>query len=227
MRLGVGDADAQASRLDDKESMAAKLSVLVAIALALVLATAGGALAAQVQGQRVSARGNPPAQSSRSLIAPAAACPNQASPSASAEAQEEAMRCLTDFARARAGLNGLDDSPQLDLSAEEKAADVLSCDNFSHTACDRDFTYWIRQSGYLSEACWHAGENLAWGTGTYGTVRAIFQAWMRSPGHRHNILGDYEDLGLSLGVGELGGLGGVDVWAAHFGSHCEGAPVEG
>lgn len=130
------------------------------------------------------------------------------------------MRCMTDFARVRAGLGPLNDSAELDASAGEKAADVLRCDSFSHTACGREFTYWIRASGYMSEACWHVGENLAWGTGTYGSVRSIFQAWMRSPEHRHNILGDYEDMGLSLRSGRLGGLSGAAVWAAHFGSHC-------
>jgi len=137
------------------------------------------------------------------------------------------MRCMTDFARIHAGLGELEDSQQLDLSAQDKAADVLGCNSFSHTACGREFTYWIRQAGYISESCWHVGENLAWGTGAYGTVRSIFQAWMRSPSHRHNILGDYEDLGLSLQVGELGGRAAADVWTAHFGSHCGAAVAEG
>ncbi len=187
-------------RSDDKETVRPKLAytgAAIAIALFLIVAPSAGA----------------------SLIAPVTACPDQTG-AASAAVQEQAMRCMTDFARARAGAGELSDSPQLDLSAAEKAADVLSCDSFSHTACDREFTYWIRQSGYLSESCWHVGENLAWGTGAYGTVRSIFQAWMRSPAHRHNILGEYGDLGLSLQTGELGGLSGVEVWAAHFGSHC-------
>jgi uncharacterized protein YkwD len=207
--------------------MASKLSFLVAIVLGLILVAAPGALAAAVQYQRTAARSELPTQPSSSLIAPAAACPNQANASASSAAQEQSMRCMTDFARARAGLGELDDSQQLDLSAGEKAADVLRCNSFSHTACGREFTYWIRQAGYISASCWHVGENLAWGTGAYGTVRSIFQAWMRSPAHRQNILGDYDDLGLSLRTGELGGLGGAAVWAAHFGSHCEVASTTG
>ncbi len=205
--------------------MTAKLSFLAAIALAIMLTATSTAAAMGVQYQRTAARRNLPAQSSTSLIAPATACPNQANPAASPEAQLQSMRCMTGFARTHSGLGELNDSPQLDLSTAEKAADVLSCDSFSHTACGRDFTYWIQQSGYLAESCWHVGENLAWGTGTYGTVRSIFQAWMRSPAHRHNILGEYSDMGLSLQTGELGGLGGVDVWAAHFGSHCDAAPA--
>jgi uncharacterized protein YkwD len=180
--------------------MASKLAYPVAIALGLLLlvATSAGA----------------------SLVAPSAACPNQTNSTASPVAQEQAMRCLTDFARTRAGLGTLADSPQLDLSAEDKSADVLRCDNFSHTACGREFTYWMREAGYMSEACWRVGENLAWGVGSYGTVRSIFQAWLRSPEHRRNILGDYEALGLSRQVGTLEGRANTVVWTAHFGSHC-------
>lgn len=206
--------------------MASKRSFPIAIVLALALVAAPSAHAAGIQHQRTAGRSDLRAQPSSSLIAPATACPNQANASASPATQEQSMRCMTDFARARAGMGALEDSEQLDLSAAEKGTDVLSCDSFSHTACNRDFTYWIRQSGYVSESCWHVGENLAWGTGAYGTVRSIFQAWMRSPAHRHNILGDYKDLGLNLQTGELGGLSGADVWTAHFGSHCETATAE-
>jgi uncharacterized protein YkwD len=158
-----------------------------------------------------------------SLVAPPAACPNQSNSGAPVATQEQAMRCLTDFARDRAGLGPLSDSPQLDLSSQDKGADVLRCDSFSHTACGREFTYWMREAGYMSEACWRVGENLAWGVGAYGTVRSIFQAWLRSPEHRQNILGDFEALGLSRQVGTLEGRAGTVLWTAHFGSHC-GAP---
>jgi len=187
-------------RSDDKDSVAPKLAcpgIALAIVLFLIAAPNAGA----------------------SLIAPVTACPDQAG-AASPAAQEQAMRCMTDFARTRAGLGPLADSAQLDLSAEDKGTDVLQCDSFSHTACGREFTYWMQQSGYLSEACWHVGENLAWGVGAYGTVRSIFRAWMRSPEHRRNILGDYEAVGLDRQVGELEGQADTVVWTAHFGSHC-------
>jgi uncharacterized protein YkwD len=183
--------------------MASKPAYPLALALALLLLAAPGAGA--------------------SLIAPAATCPNQADASAPASAQEQAMRCMTDFARAGAGLGALADSAQLDLSSRAKGADVLRCNSFSHTACGREFAYWMRQTGYLSESCWRVGENLAWGTGTYGTVRSIFRAWMRSPEHRRNILGDYEALGLNRQVGELEGQANTVVWTGHFGSHCGAA----
>ena len=201
------------------------LARLLAATAAVFVVLCPSALAAGIQAKHAAASPpHPVARSSASLIAPPVACPRQTELTAAPAAQEQAMRCMTEFARDRAGLSELADSPELDLSAREKGADVLRCDSFSHSACDRDFTFWMREAGYISKSCWHTGENLAWGTGSYGTVRSIFIAWMRSPGHRQNILGDYEDLGLSRQLGELGGRAGASVWTAHFGSRCDGAP---
>jgi uncharacterized protein YkwD len=106
---------------------------------------------------------------------------------------------------------------KLDRSAEEKSDDVLRCDSFSHYACGREFTYWMRRAGYMHARQWRAGENLAWGTGEYGTVRSIFNAWLESPGHRENILGPYSQIGIGLEVGVLDGYPGAHVWTQHFG----------
>jgi len=131
------------------------------------------------------------------------------------------MLCMTNFARERAGLASLARAEQLDGSARSKSADVLRCNHFSHFACGREFTYWMEASGYLAVQCWRAGENLAWGAGEEGSVRSIFRAWMRSPGHRQNILGEFDQIGIGLQVGDLGGRNGIRVWTQHFGSHCE------
>jgi uncharacterized protein YkwD len=155
------------------------------------------------------------------LIAPPSLCLGQDNLNAPAEAQEATMRCMTDFARVQAGLAELAATPPLEQSAGDKASDILSCDSFSHYACGRDFTYWMRQTGYISPSqCWRAGENLAWGTGGYGTVRAIFRAWMNSPGHRENILGDFDQIGIGLRIGSLAGQSGTHIWTQHFGTQC-------
>ncbi|HWP33395.1 MAG TPA: CAP domain-containing protein [Solirubrobacterales bacterium] len=205
--------------------MGRRLSLLLSIAPVVALALAPGASAAlHVANQRALKRVSRAATSesaSGSLIAPLAACPQQENLGASAEAQQQAMRCMTDFARQRAGLAPLADSPQLDSSSQAKTADLLACDSFSHEACGRAFSYWIHEAGYTSASCWHIGENLAWGTGTAGTVRSIFRAWMRSPDHRRNVLGEYTELGVDVGTGELEAQAGARVWTAHFGSRCE------
>jgi uncharacterized protein YkwD len=124
------------------------------------------------------------------MLAPSTACPGQGSLEAPRAVQEEAMRCMVNFARTAAGLPELAPSAQLSESALRKSGDVLGCDEFSHFACGREFSYCIQQIGYTGGSCWRAGEHLAWGTDDYGSVRSIFRAWMTSPSHRRNILGD-------------------------------------
>ena len=129
------------------------------------------------------------------------------------------MRCLVNAARRHAGRAPLAISAKLSRSADLKSRDILRCDDFDHEACGRDFTYWIERVGYLDDSC-GAGENIALGTGALGTPRAIFRAWIGSPGHRRNILGSYDDLGVGLEVGSLDGESGVQVWTQHFGRRC-------
>ncbi len=159
------------------------------------------------------------------MLAPVVDCPGATELDAPVHVQETAMRCLTDFARQRRGLGRLDDEHELDRSAGRKSKDILRCDSFSHFACGRSFTYWMQRAGYLRASCWRAGENIAWGTGEYGTARSIFNAWLHSPGHRANILGRYVQIGIGLRVGGLEGRPDAHVWVQHFGSHCGRRPA--
>ena len=143
----------------DKGTVARNLSLLLIVASLAGLTIASPAIAA---GGR--------------LIAPPSTCPEQERLDAPAAAQESTMLCMTGFARARAGLTALTTAPELEQSAGDKGDDILRCDSFSHFACGREFTYWMRQTGYISSQCWRVGENLAWGTDAYGTVRSIFRA---------------------------------------------------
>ena len=201
--------------------MASKLALVVAIAslLCLGLVATAAAVPQGVTGKR-SAEPLARAATTSALIATAGACPAQTSLTSPPAAQQQAMLCMTNFARAGAGLGPLGETEPLASSASEKAADVVRCDSFSHFACGRDFTYWIRAAGYIGDQCWRAGENLAWGSGEYGSVRPIFRAWMSSPTHRRNILGDYDEVGIGLVTGAVEGHDAARVWAAHFGTHC-------
>ncbi|MEX2108835.1 MAG: CAP domain-containing protein [Solirubrobacterales bacterium] len=154
------------------------------------------------------------------LMAPAAVCPNQEVLNAPVATQEQAMRCMTNFARRHMGRAGLSVASPLDWSAEDKSGDIIRCDTFSHEACGRRFTFWMQRAGYMRASCWRAGENIAWGTGELGTVRSIFRAWLQSTGHRENILGAYRQLGIGLRVGTMDGRHEAHVWTQHFGSHC-------
>jgi uncharacterized protein YkwD len=147
-------------------------------------------------------------------LASRAGCPGQGNASASSAAQEQTMLCLVNHARQARGLAPLQTPRSLTKAADHKSGDVIRCDEFSHEACGREFTYWMSHFGY--SGC-REGENLAWGSGPYATPISIFRMWMHSPGHRENILGPYEDTGLGLRVGTLEGHGGAHVWTEEFG----------
>jgi uncharacterized protein YkwD len=161
----------------------------------------------------------PAASAAAGLIAPPSACPNQTNPGIAVSVQVKAMRCMVNYARERQGQSQLATVPALDRAARRKSADILRCDQFDHEACGREFTYWMERFGYLAGGCAAAGENIAWGTGSLGSVRHIFSAWMGSPGHRANILGAFDDLGVGLRIGTLEGNRGAHVWTQDFGSH--------
>jgi uncharacterized protein YkwD len=126
------------------------------------------------------------------------------------------MLCLTNFARRASGRSALAGLGSLHRAAARKSADILRCDEFSHEACGRDFAYWIERLA----GCRAAAENIAWGTGPLGSPRSIFRSWMRSSGHRANILGPYREIGIGLRVGSLEGNAAAYVWTQDFGAGC-------
>ena len=147
--------------------------------------------------------------------AAAASCPHQNDAGAGATGHERAMLCLVNRARSARGLPAFAAPASLARAAGRKSGDILRCDEFSHEACGREFTYWIERFGY--SFC-SAGENIAYGGGSSATPRSIFSLWMHSSGHRRNILGAYEDIGIGLQVGALEGRGGAHVWTQEFAS---------
>jgi uncharacterized protein YkwD len=151
-------------------------------------------------------------------VAPLEACAGQTATSLSAEEQATVMLCMTNYARAGHGLGRLTLNSQLGLAAEQKSIDIIGCDEFSHYACGRPFAFWDRRFGYL-KGCWKVAENIAWGTGSDATVRAIFTAWLESPEHHENILGPYKEIGISLRIGRVESDEGAAVWTEDFGSH--------
>jgi uncharacterized protein YkwD len=151
-------------------------------------------------------------------VAPASTCPGQTTTDLSAAEQAGVMLCMTNYARGANGLAPLSLSHPLGRAAEQKSADILACDEFSHEACGRPFQFWVQRYGYL-KGCWRAGENIAWGTGSYATVGSIFTAWLESPEHHANILGPYKEIGIGLRIGEVEGYEDAAVWTQDFGSH--------
>jgi uncharacterized protein YkwD len=131
--------------------------------------------------------------SHRHSSANAAGCPDaDLAPSAwNVERVRAATLCLINRERSAHGESPLQDNSRLQQAAQSHTESMAFGDYFEHvgprgdTPGDR-----MRSSGYIysSQVGYEIAENLAWGTGTEGTPRAIVTAWMGSPGHRENIL---------------------------------------
>jgi uncharacterized protein YkwD len=156
------------------------------------------------------------------LVAPESACPNQNNVRGVSSSQKiRAMWCMTNYARMKRGLRKYNLNSKLNWSARRKSADIRRCQQFSHNACKKDFTYWIQRSRYPRQ-CYFVGENIAWGSGGLSSVNSIFKAWMNSPPHRRAILeaDDFSDIGIGVVYGRFRGLNNVAIWTQHFGKNC-------
>jgi uncharacterized protein YkwD len=189
--------------------------LLLTVTAALILSASAGAKGAHTA--RLDTAGTALVFSAAE-VAPEEACPNQTNLDLSAEEQASVVLCMTNYARAVNGLAPFKVNSQLDRAASQKSIDILGCGEFSHYACGRNFTFWDQKFGYL-KGCWKVAENIAWGTGTFGTVRSTVTRWLESTEHHENILGPYKEIGIGVRDGRLEGFEGAAVWTQSFGSH--------
>lgn len=119
----------------------------------------------------------------------------------------------TNTARSQNGLGGLTLDGQLNNAAQAKAQHMIDNNYWSHVAPDGTQPwYFFEQAGYSYRA---AGENLAYG---FMTSQATVDAWMNSPSHRANILGDYADVGFGIANGPSYQGNQNTVVVAHYGT---------
>jgi uncharacterized protein YkwD len=177
---------------------------------ALVLASTAGAKAAD----------DPYA----ALVAPSGTCgPAADQLGIDATTAQLAMQCLTNYARAQQGLAPLQLNATLNAAGQAKLKSNISCAEFSHTPCGQPFDTVF--SSYVQGATsYQIGENIAWGTGSYGTPRQTMNGWVHSAGHRENILtAAYAELGVGYLPGQtFQGYDGATLWSQEFGLRTPG-----
>ena len=108
--------------------------------------------------------------------------------------------------------------PDLQRAARAHSKDMIRRDYFSHntkgrgeSACER-----IKRYGYPYSLC---GENIAFGSGSYGEPGSIMDRWMKSDGHRRNILnGRFREVGIGAHTGTYKGTQNVTMYTADFGT---------
>jgi uncharacterized protein YkwD len=133
-----------------------------------------------------------------------------------------ATLCLLNGERADAGLRPLKEDGRLQKAAVRHAKAMVAKQFFDHVGRDgSDPVDRIRAAGYIpNTGSWTVGENLAWGTGSLATPKAIVAAWMKSEGHRDNILrGGYKEIGLGIVSGNPRSRDGSGAtYATNFGA---------
>lgn len=163
-----------------------------------------------------------------SLLPSEGTCPGSTEPDASPRELRDAANCLVNEVRAAHGVDRLSPSSQLRDSARGKVDDIVRCEAFAHTACDRPTQHWFQQAGF-SDGCrrWGTGENLGIGEGRLGSPRSVVESWLESTGHRRNLLAErwsLHDIAVRRESSWAGTVGGeqrsfddVNVWVSHFG----------
>jgi uncharacterized protein YkwD len=109
--------------------------------------------------------------------------------------------CLLNNERAKAGLTVLRLDSQLTAASLAHSQDMVTNKFFAHDSPSGSSPVSrMRDAGYIpSSGAWQVGENIAWGSGSYGTLGSIMQAWMNSPPHRENILdAAFRDVGVGI-----------------------------
>ena len=153
------------------------------------------------------------------LLAPSGTCgPAADQLGLDASTAQVAMQCLTNYARAQQGLAPLQLNTTLNTAGQAKLKSNISCAEFSHTPCGQPFDTVF--SSYVQGATsYQIGENIAWGTGSYGTPRQAMNGWVHSAGHRENILtAAYAELGIGYLPGQtFQGYEGATLWSQEFG----------
>jgi uncharacterized protein YkwD len=120
---------------------------------------------------------------------------------------EDAVVALVNHERVQAGCKPVRADPRLRDAARAHSTDMATHNFFSHTGSDRSSPFdRMRQAGYNQGL----SENIARG---YASADDVMRGWMRSPGHRRNIL---NCAARAVGVGVLY-RGREPFWTQDFG----------
>ena len=111
------------------------------------------------------------------------------------------------------GLAPLAPSRALHSAAREHSSDMLERGYFRHDSPGEPFGARIRR--HLASPL--VGENIAWGTGRYGSPEGLVSLWMHSPEHRRIILmASLHRIGLGIATGSFKGIPGAVMATADF-----------
>ena len=126
---------------------------------------------------------------------------------------ERQLLALVNQTRVKHNLHKLRVVTCLERAARAHSREMVNRDYFQHSSYSgesfgaRLIRFGYRTSGFTS---WRAGENIAYGSGTLGSPKAIWRAWMKSAPHKAIILTKcFRDVGVGRAVGTYRGISHV------------------
>ena len=127
---------------------------------------------------------------------------------------EQSVVKLINKQRAKKGLRALKIDGSLITVARAHSRDMIKRNYFSHRSkSGTDPSDRIAKAGGAGAI----GEDLAWGTGSYGTPSAIVKLWLNSPPHRRVLFAkDLRYVGIGRATGRFQGASGAAVFTADF-----------
>ena len=138
---------------------------------------------------------------------------------ASVKQLRAATVCLVNVERRKHGRTKLRANSGLALAGQRHARDMVRKRYFSHDSrSGADFKRRIVRTGYTRGSAAILGENLAWGSHNLATPRSIVRGWMKSPGHRANMLQRrFRHIGIGIVRSSPTGAGQGATYDAEFG----------
>ena len=127
---------------------------------------------------------------------------------------EQSVVKLINKQRARHGLRALKIDGSLITVARAHSRDMVRRNYFSHhSKSGTDPADRIARAGGSGAI----GEDLAWGSGSYGSPSAIVRLWLNSPPHRRVLFAkDLRFVGIGRATGRFQGTSGAAVFTADF-----------
>jgi uncharacterized protein YkwD len=126
---------------------------------------------------------------------------------------EQQVLGLLNVIRTQHGLSRFTASTALGKAARAHSDDMIEHSYFEHNSPKEAWD--VRVSRYMKSTL--IGENIAWGTGSYGTPEGIVSQWMHSAPHRHIILmAGMHRIGLGIKSGKFQGTPGAVMATADF-----------
>jgi uncharacterized protein YkwD len=135
---------------------------------------------------------------------------------------EKRILDLHNNARTSRGKKALCVHPDLTEAARYHSQDMLDRGYMSHTSPDGETVKErLELFGYTFDGYsyhWY-GENIAVGTGSYGSPNNIFKWWMKSKEHRRNILKDsFREVGIGVRTGTYKTYNDARAYTVDFGT---------